>query len=125
MTRTSQKEKDEALKAKRSFSLRLSTLELVHLRDLFSIMLPADMKTTVSQALSAGQGRHMVESKLWNKISDLCKEAMIPLEDEAPDFVVSIAAPPQLNVFEMVAEDSYSEEDVPRGLVFSDEEEEA
>ena len=98
------KEVEEVLKPKKIFTLRLSKQELVHLRDLFGIMLPPDMKTTVSQAIASSQGRHMAESKLWNKIAGLCEESNIPMGDEAPDFVVTISAPPQLGVFEMKAE---------------------
>jgi len=110
------KEPEEVQKPKKSFSLKLSKSEVVHLRDLFSVLLPADMKSTVSQALAANQGKHLVESKLWNKVSQLCDEAGVPLGDEAPDFIVSISSPPTLNVFEMVMDSSGSGEDLPRGI---------
>jgi len=93
------------LNPKKSFSLKLSKQELVHLRDLFSVMLPADMKFTVSQSLASIRDRQLVESKLWNKVISLCTEAEVPLGDSAPDFVVSITAQPQLGVFEMITED--------------------
>jgi len=115
---------EEVLKAKKSFSLKLSKHDLVHLRDLFGIMLPPDMKTTVSQSVAASQGRHMAESKLWNKIAALCEEACIPMGDEAPDFVVTISAPPQLGVFEMMSDNGGDDEDLPRGLELQDEEQE-
>lgn len=105
--------KDLALKPKKTFSLKLSVLELVHLRDLFSIVLPVDLKVTVSQSLAAGQGRQLIETKLWNKISALCNEGGIPLGDEAPDFIVTVTAPPELGVFEVAPEHS---EDEPAGL---------
>lgn len=110
------KEQDEVLKPKKAFSLKLSRPELTHLRDLFSVLLPADMKATVSQALAANQGKHLLESKLWNKVVQLCGEAQIPMGDEAPDFIVSISSPPSLTVFEMVSEAAVSEEDIPRGI---------
>ena len=113
---------EEVLKPKKSFSLKLSKHELVHLRDLFGIMLPPDMKTTVSQSVAASQGRHMAESKLWNKIATLCEEACIPMGDEAPDFVVTISAPPTLGVFEIMT-DSGEDDDFPRGIEPPDEEE--
>lgn len=92
-------------KPKKSFSLKLSKQELAHLRDLFSVMLPADMKSTVSQSLASINDRQLVESKLWNKVISLCNEAEIPLGELAPDFVVSITAQPQLGVFEMISEE--------------------
>jgi len=107
---------EEMIKPKKVFSLKLSKQELLHLRDLFGIVLPVDMKSTISQALAASQGRHMSESKLWNKLVSLFDEAEIPYGDEAPDFIVSISAPPQLGVFEMVSEDSEQVESIPNGL---------
>lgn len=110
------KEQDEASKPKKTFSLKLSKSELTHLRDLFSVLLPADMKATVSQALAANQGKHLLESKLWNKVVQLCNEAQIPMGDEAPDFIVSISSPPSLNVFELMSEATMTDEDIPRGI---------
>lgn len=111
------KQVDEVLKPKKSFVLKLTKADLVHLRDLFGILLPADMKMTISQALAASQGRHLFESKLWNKISSLCHEAGIPTGDESPDFIVAMTAPPQLGVFEMMSEgSSHGDDQVPSGL---------
>lgn len=107
---------EEVQKAKKSFTLKLSRPEVVHLRDLFSVLLPADMKSTVSQALAAGQGKHLLETKMWNKVAQLCSEAEIPMGDEAPDFIVTISSPPTLNVFEMVTESTQTEDDLPRGI---------
>lgn len=107
---------EEVIKPKTTFSLTLSKQELVHLRDLFGVLLPADMKATISQSLAASQGRHLVESKLWNKIASLCEKANVPCGDEAPDFIVTMSAPPQLNVFEMMPEDPMPTEDLPQGL---------
>lgn len=107
---------EDVIKTKQVFSLRLSKQELLHLRDLFGVLLPADMKATISQSLAASQGRHLIESKLWNKLSSLCEEANIPCGDEAPDFIVTMSAPPQLGVFEMMPEILEQEEDIPGGL---------
>lgn len=96
--------KEALLKPKKTFTLKLSLVELVHLRDLFSVALPVDLKTTVSQSLASGLGRQLVETKLWNKIATLCKEGNIPLDDEAPDFIVTATAPPELGVFEVASE---------------------
>jgi len=107
---------EEEIKPKKVFSLRLSKQELLHLRDLFGILLPTDMKSTVSQALAASQGHQLFESKLWNKLVSLFNESGIPYGDEAPDFIVSISSPPQLGVFEMISEDSDESQGVPAGL---------
>jgi len=101
----SKEQPKEDLKPKKNFSLRLSKQELVHLRDLFGVLLPTDMRSTISQSLASSQERPLVESKLWGKIISLCNEAEIPMGDDAPDFVVTISGPPQLGVFEMISED--------------------
>jgi len=117
-------QKDGFLKPKKVFTLKLSKHELVHLRDLFSISLPVDLKTTVSQALALNQDRQMVETKLWNKIVALCQESNIPLDEESPDFVVTVTAAPPLGVFEVVSEDSQEEEEGGGGLDLDAEEDE-
>jgi len=103
------------LKPKKTFTLKLSLPELVHIRDLFSISLPVDLKTTVSQSLAASQGRQIVETKLWNKLVSLCTEGEIPLNEEAPDFIITVTAPPELGVFEVatdyVQQEEQTEED--------------
>ena len=104
-------DKEALLKPKKTFSLKLSLVELVHLRDLFSISLPIDLKSTVSQSLATGQGRQLVETKLWNKIVALCKEATIPLDEEAPDFIITVTSPPELGVFEVAPDPRLQEEE--------------
>lgn len=119
-----QKEAEE-LKPKKNFTLKLSKQELLHLRDVFSVMLPPDMKLTVSQSLASSQGRHLVETKLWNKVSSLCAEAQIPVGDEAPDFIITLTAPPSLGVFEMITDqDDEVSHEAARGLASLLEEEE-
>ncbi len=82
-----------------NFKLTMTVEELVHLRDLFNILLPPTAEMTISQALATSQSRPITESKLWTKVAALCAEAALPMEDEAPDFVVAIAGPPTLGVF--------------------------
>jgi hypothetical protein len=102
--------REALLKPKKIFTLKLSLAELIHLRDLFSISLPVDLKTTVSQSLAIGQGRQIVETKLWNKLVNLCKEGGIPLEEESPDFIITVTAPPELGVFEVASDYDRSSE---------------
>lgn len=112
--------KDAALlKPKKTFTLKLSLPELVHLRDLFSVSLPVDLKETVSQSLASSQGRQLVETKLWNKIVNLCNEGSVPLDDEAPDFIITVTAAPELGVFEIAS--GGHEEDEPSGLEADDD----
>lgn len=91
----------ELQRKRKTFSVKLSKYELLHLRDLFSILLPPEMKDTISQRLANGQDRSLVEAKLWAKISALCEEAGIPVGEDAPDFVVAASSAPSISVFEM------------------------
>ena len=117
--------KDTLLKPKKTFTLKLSLIELVHLRDLFSISLPVDLKTTVSQGLASGQGRQLVETKLWNKLANLCKEGGVPLDDEAPDFIITVTSSPELGVFEIASETAGSSDQEDGGLEDEDPDEDA
>lgn len=92
------------IKKRKTYELRLTKFELQHLRDLFSVSLAPDASRTVSQALAAAEGRPLVESMLWNKLTHLVETAGLPLGEEAPDFVVASVETPPLNVFQ-VADD--------------------
>ena len=99
------------LKKKKTHVLRLSKYELVHLRDLFGISLPTDLSRTVSQALADHEERTLVEASLWKKIAQVCNEAEVPLEDEAPDFIVAPTNTPSIGVFQIAEKpDSHDEE---------------
>ena len=104
------------IKKNKIYSLKLTKFELLHLRDLFSISLPPDMKVTLSQQLAQTQNRVLVESKLWQKVVTSCTEAKLPLDSRAPDFVVALSTIPAISVFELssepFAESSEEEEQV-------------
>jgi hypothetical protein len=86
-------------KKRKIFQLKLTQLELVHLRDLLTVSLPTDMQVTVSQALAAAEERPLVETKLWQKVAKASAEANIPLDEEAPDFIVAPVGLPSISVF--------------------------
>lgn len=88
-------------KKRKTFDLRLTKFELVHLRDLFSVLLPLDLKQTVSQMLAATEDRSMVEARFWQKIAAACAAAEIPLDDGAPDFICAAASAPPIGVFRL------------------------
>ena len=88
----------------KTFSLRLTRFELLHLRDLFSVLLPPDLERTLSQALAAAEERPMVEAKLWQKVSEACLSAGLPTGDDAPDFVASAVSTPQIGVFRLAVD---------------------
>lgn len=90
------------IKKRKTIPLKLTRFELLHLRDMLSILLAAEMKQTISQALAQKQQRTLVEAKLWQKVSKACDVAGIPLEEDAPDYVVATASSPSIGVFELL-----------------------
>ncbi len=90
---------------RKTFDLRLTKSELTHLRDLLGIVLPQDLKLTISQSLARCAGRSMIETRLWDKLATLCKLADVPLDEEAPDFTVSSVTNPTLEVCQIERED--------------------
>lgn len=93
--------KDPEVKRQAKFSLQLTRFELLHLRDLMAILLPPDGAQTVSQALAASEDRTIIESMLWDKVSKLCMDANLPVESEAPDYIIAPLAPPPMGVFQL------------------------
>ena len=102
--------KKEKIKKRKTYDLRLTRSEVAHLRDLFSVVLPPDVKKTLSQHLAELEDRAYTEEKLWDKVVDLCNTAAVPLNDEAPDYIVAPAGPPPMIVFHL-SSDSTEEED--------------
>ena len=43
----------------------------------------------------------MIETMLWNKVSDACKEAGLPIGEEAPDYIVSPVGMTPLGIFQI------------------------
>lgn len=111
------------IKKRKTFSLKLTKFELVHLRDLCSIALPPDLKQTISQALAVAEDRAMVETVLWNKLVTACREAKLPLDDDAPDFICAASGAPPVGVFRLAQEQNEGQQEVDEGVVFEDEEE--
>lgn len=95
---------DDSLPKKKAFDLRLTAAELVHLRDLFGVRLPPEMKTTLSQALAGAVERPWVEARLWQKVAAACRLAGVPLDEGAPDYVVAVSGTPAINVYELATE---------------------
>ncbi|MBM3194149.1 MAG: hypothetical protein FJZ60_00110 [Chlamydiae bacterium] len=94
-------EREPEIKRQAVFELQLSRFELLHLRDLMSILLPPNGEQTLSQALAAVEDRNLIESILWEKMSALCSEAGLPLNGEAPDYIVAPTSPPPMGVFQI------------------------
>jgi hypothetical protein len=119
---TTKNEPKKDVKKRKTYELRLTKFELLHLRDVLSVALPPDAKKTLSQALAELENRLLVESTLWNKLVDACEEADLPVGDEAPDYVIAPNAPPSLSVFQLASEppgdDDEEGEKVGGGLSF-------
>jgi hypothetical protein len=92
------------VKRNKTFDLKLTKPELLHLRDVFSIVLPPDVNTTLSQQLAELENRTMIESMLWKKIYEACKTASLPVDEEAPDYIIAPASSPTLKVFQLAHE---------------------
>ena len=124
MTKNSTKQKSEPqVKRQKTFDLSLTRFELLHLRDLMSILLPPDGNQTLSAALAASEKRSMIESMLWEKLSSLCVEADLPVGDEAPDYVIAAISSPALGVFQINQDlDEASGESVEAGFLPSEDE---
>jgi hypothetical protein len=103
--------KKEKIKKRKTYDLRLTRTEVAHLRDLFSVVLPPDVKKTLSQHLAELEDRSFIEEKLWDKVADLCNDAAVPLDDEAPDYIVAPAGPPPMSVFHLSSDSMEDEEE--------------
>jgi len=109
--------------AKKTYTIKLTKHELVHLRDLFSVGLPPTVRLTVSQALAMKEGRKIVETVLWKKVVKACQDAQVALDDDAPDFVVSASEAPPIDVFLVAAEEPSpdAEGNLPNSMFTEDE----
>lgn len=117
--------KEPEIKQKTTFNVKLTKFELLHLRDLFGTTLAPDMIKTVSQALAVSQDRVLIEAKLWQKLASACTEAGLPMNEDAPDFVVAPSGAPPMGVFELSSEpqtEQQHDEGSDVGTLFEDEE---
>lgn len=87
------------------YTLHVTRDQLVHLRDLFGVLLPPDGAVSVSQFLAAITGRKELEDNLFTMIEDTCIDAQVPTGADAPDYVVMPITPPPMGVFEARLED--------------------
>lgn len=92
---------DSVPKRIKTFDLQLTSEELLHVRDMMSVILPPDGSVRLSESLAVSEKRQLSESKLWAKIVALCIEAELPVGDEAPDFFVGMTGPLALSVFQL------------------------
>ena len=92
---------EQGPKRVKTFELQLTAEELLHIRDMMSIILPPDGSVRLSETLAATEKRQLSESKLWSKVVGLCMDADLPVGDAAPDFFVGMTGPLVLGVFQL------------------------
>jgi ribosome biogenesis protein Tsr3 len=105
-SKTKQTTRKSAAKKLETYSVAFTVDELLHLRDLFNVLLPPAAEITVSQSLAESEEREVIESNLWNKLSLVMESANVPMEDDAPDYVIAMSSPPSLAVFQIGPQES-------------------
>ena len=115
--------KEPEIKKHEIFDLNLTKFELLHLRDVMSVLLSPEIAQTLSQALALTEDRATIESMLWNKVSRLCKLAKLPMEAEAPDYIIAPISPPSMGVFQVNQDLQDSKKQNPSGFLPEDEDE--
>ena len=110
MSKKDKNKKDPQIKERKTFTAKFTKYELLHLRDLMSILLPPNGAQTLSAALASVEGRAHVEVIMWKRVAELCLEAGLPMGDSAPDFIIAATAMPTLGVCRL-AEDPNSEDE--------------
>lgn len=97
---------DPKIRKCKTYELRLTKFELLHLRDLFGVLLSPEAKQTVSQALASAEERSTVEARLWQRVAAACKKANLPLDENAPDFICAaiMTTAPSVSVFRISPE---------------------
>jgi len=116
--------KNPKIKRQKTYELCLTKFELLHLRDLMGVLLPPDGAETLSRSLAALEGRSLIETKLWEKVVSLCSDADLPLDAEAPDYIIAPTSSPSLGVFQIAQEDEEGEQVEGQGFLPEDDEDE-
>ncbi len=76
---------EPTIRRKKTFPIQLTRLELLHLRDLFNVLLANETNQTMSQALVAAKLDHWEVVRLWQKWAAATRLT----DDDAPDFAVA------------------------------------
>jgi hypothetical protein len=78
---------------KKSVRISFDVDELIHLRDLFSVMF--EDGSSVSERLSLLLKREKIEISLWQKIYKECENLKISVDKDAPNFLIT---PTEINL---------------------------
>jgi hypothetical protein len=90
-------------KKSRRYRLSLTKDELIHLRDLMSIILENDQQT-ISHLLARAENRTEIEEDLWEHIFELCKIAGVDVSENAPDHALGLVEYPALVIKKAIKE---------------------
>lgn len=82
----------------KTYTLNVTAVELAHIRDLMSVLLPPSGERTLSQELAIAEGRPYIDSVLFKKIYTVCGTADVPTGAAAPDFGLTLAEVPGIVV---------------------------
>ena len=85
-------------KTEKTWSLNLNRRQLEHLRDLMSIVLPHDYTRRLSLELAVNEKRLDDEAQLWTRLCETCDSADVAVGSDAPDFTITTASVPRLEV---------------------------
>ena len=95
----------------KTYEVRLTKLELLHIRDLFNVRLPPDGDKTVSVALAEAEGRPVIESGCWRKFGPAFEAAGVEVGDAAPDHMVIPTGMAPMTVMPIASEPQDEDED--------------
>lgn len=84
--------------AEKTWSLNLNRRQLEHLRDLMGIVLPHDYARRLSLELAVNEKRLDDEAQLWTRLCEVCDSADVSIGSDAPDFTITTASVPRLEV---------------------------
>lgn len=110
-------EKKPKIHRQKTFDLNLTKFELLHVRDMLSVLLPPHGDQTLSQSLAELEGRSLIEARLWSKVTSLCEAAGLPVDAEAPDYIIAPTSTPTLGVFHINQEAGDDEQSESMGFL--------
>ena len=80
-------------------TIELTKPELVHVRDMLSVLVPNDPPVTISEVLARRLDKVGSESSLWAKVVLACADVGVSCGKDTQDYVVMNASQPALDVF--------------------------
>lgn len=94
----------KSTKKRKSGVLNIEIDELQLLRDVMSVVIESregPPGVRVSDIVADFTKLSEAEQRLWKKVKNLCVELQVPVEKEAPDYVITMVDKPFVNIFEV------------------------